>query len=221
MKQLIINFPETTDCPLSTIEELVESGLQQGWSTSDNEDTEGFLYNGPLNNYTLQRHPREAVLQDLAKHQRGSIAFWFDDIDFSLGLHATWNQSTDLGGFQLRFDPVHYRRHDASTVTMAIVRIMTGVYEVLKPSIACSGHPIDNIDTIEQFSDGEISDVYWITLLAPRLIENMKQNKIETDRFWFSNSLPDGGLILVATADPFDFTPSLKEELRAECIRSE
>jgi hypothetical protein len=58
-KPYIINYSKTADCSLSTIEELVESGIQQGWKTSGDGDTSGLLYNGPLNDYTLQWHPRK------------------------------------------------------------------------------------------------------------------------------------------------------------------
>ncbi|MFC7074591.1 hypothetical protein ACFQJ7_08740 [Halovenus rubra] len=214
-----IKYPKTADCSLSTIEELVESGIQQGWETSHDGETNGLLYNGPLNDYTSQRHPKKNVLQDLSEHRRGSITFWVDNIDFSLSLYATWERFNDLSGFSFCVDPVHYRQ-DAEDVTNTIIQIATTIYNVLDQPVAFSSISIDDTSHVHQLLEGQLTDVYWLLLLPPTLVERLDQSIIETDLFWFNERLPDGGHILVATANPLSFTPSLKEELRAKLALS-
>jgi hypothetical protein len=91
---------------------------------------------------------------------------------------------------------------------------------VLQPPIAFSSISVDDVSHVNQLLEGQLSDIYWMMLLSPTIVERIDQSIIETDLFWFNEYLPDEGRILVATADPLDFTPSLNKELRAKFATS-
>lgn len=199
------------------VEALLDYGLGKGWETSRDGDSDGMLYNGPLNEYSLRRHSRAAVCEDIDRHRRGSITLWSEGIDFSLEFHR--ERPLDAGDVVLSVDRVHFRR-DAEQTTRTIVQAATAVYEFLKPAFAFSYLPVDaDFDTavseISVESDG-IPDVFWVTFLPPETVDRIGRESVRSATTWMTEFLDDGSAVLVATSDPLDYTPAVKRRLRSE-----
>lgn len=204
------------------IRAALDRGFDTGWTTTrDGDDEEECLLTDPENERYKERVETETAVDVLAERGDARVTIFPSDTqyDFSLAVDDDWSEYglPGLGGVTLVFPAVHFREQHERAAE-AVVDAATVVYEALEPTLAFSYLPFDHEreTTVrpEHVEAGHLPDAFWLQLLSEPLVDAIGRDRLETAPAWRVQSLADGGIALVASADPREYTRSEKRRLR-------
>jgi hypothetical protein len=198
---------------------LIDEFLDRGWKRSIEGDEAGLLYNGPANEYSLEWESIETVVADLSEHRNGSITFWHNGFDFTIGFSNSFSEFPNLSGITLEIDEVFFRADRYTDISNELVAVVKDVFSILESDFAFSYFPTDaefEVEiTPEQLAAGTVPDVFWLIIVSPRFVHQQGGDPLPSESVWKIEELADGSVLLIATEDPSDYTPEFKRRMRS------
>lgn len=214
-----IYFPRLETPSSEEIRQVLEQGFEAGWATTRDGDIDRSLYSDTSTDQDPEWRPTDEVINELASRKRGSISIFASNSDFSLEVAPSWEQYglSEIGGVSLSWERVHFRENVAET-TQEVFDIAALVYDVLEPPFAFSYLPygFERETTVSRadLEDGRLPDVFWAMFLSEPVCEQFGQDRLQTSPAWKTKSLPDDGIGIVVTADPYQYSEERKKHLK-------
>lgn len=214
-----IYFPRLETPSSEEIRQTLERGFEAGWTTTRDGGIDRSMYSDISRDLVLDWRPTEEAIDELATRKRGSISIFGSNSDFVLNVAPSWERYglPELGGVSLIWERVHFRENVAET-TQEAFDIAALAYDELAPPFAFSYLPyrVERETTITRsdLEDGRLPDIFWVMFLSEPVCERFGRDRLQTSPIRKTESLPDGGIGIVVTADPYQYSEEEKNHFK-------